>query len=93
MTLKTATKIQKAADITLWVVMLPFGICGIAIEKLTKPFEWVVGWFDNARFRIGNRLLNISDEAKDGTIKNDYCLRNFTALDAYKKLEEEKNNN
>ena len=89
MKLKTATKIQKAADITLWVAMLPFGICSIAIAILTIPFEWVVGWFHDVRFRIGNRLLKISDEAKDGTIKNDYCLRNFTAKDAYKKLEEE----
>ena len=39
MTLKTATKIQKAADITLWVVMLPFGICGLVIEKTAKPCE------------------------------------------------------
>lgn len=93
MTLNTATKLQKVADLTLWVVMLPFGICGIVIEKLTIPFEWIVSGIDTLRFRIGNRLLRMSREATDGTIKNDYCLRNFTAMDAKKKLEEEKNRN
>lgn len=90
MTLNTATKLQKAADLTLWMVMLPFGICGMSVEKLAKPFEWVVGGIDTLRFRIGNRLLRMSREAADGTIQNDYFLQNFTALDAKKKLEEER---
>lgn len=91
MTLKTATRIQKTTDIALWIVMLPFAILGIFIEKmLMKPLEWIVNMFDTARFRIGNKLLHVSIEAKDGTIQNDYCLRNFTALDAYKKLKEER---
>lgn len=91
MTLRTATRLQKVADIGLWVVMLPFGLLGIAVEKvLLKPFEWTVEIFDAARFRIGNRLLRMSREASDGTIQNDYCLRNFTALDAYNKLKEER---
>jgi len=83
MKLKTASKIQKALWLTIWFLMLPFSIVGILIDSLTKPFKWVLEELDFLRFRIGNRLLRMSDEVKDGTIKNEYFIRNSTAIEAY----------
>ena len=89
MKLKTASKIQKALWLTIWLLMLPFSIVGIFIDSLTKPFKWVVEELDFLRFRIGNKLLRISDEVKDGTIKNEHVIHNFTASEAYIRLKAE----
>ena len=86
MKLKTASKIQKALWLTIWFLMLPFSIVGILIDSLTKPFKWVLEELDFLRFRIGNRLLRMSDEVKDGTIQNEYFIRNLTASEAYIRL-------
>ena len=82
MKLKTASKIQKALWMTIWFLMLPISFVGILIDSLTKPFKWVLDELDFLRFRIGNRLLRMSDEVKDGTIQNDYFIRNLTATEA-----------
>ena len=81
--LKTADKIQKALWLTIWLLMPPFSIVGIIIDSLTKPFKWVVEELDSLRFCIGNKLLRMCDEVKDGTIKNEYFIRCFTASEAY----------
>lgn len=83
MNLKTASKIQKALWLTIWLLMLPFSIVGIIIDSLTKPFKWVVEELDFLRFRIGNKLLRMTDEVKDGTIKNEDLIRRITASEAY----------
>lgn len=64
MRLKTANKIQKVLWLTIWLLMLPFSIVGILIDSLTKPFKWVLHELDFLRFRIGNKLLRMSDEVK-----------------------------
>ena len=89
MKLKAASKIQKALWLTIWFLMLPFSIVGILIETMTKPFKWMLEELDSLRFRIGNRLLRMSDEVKDGTIKNECFIRTFTASKAYIRLKEE----
>lgn len=89
MKLKTANKIQKALWLTIWLLMLPFSIVGIVIDRLAKLFKWVLEELDLLRFRIGNKLLRMSDEVKDGTIKNEYVIRNFTASGAYIRLKTE----
>lgn len=63
--------------------MLPFSIVGIIIDSLAKPFRWVLEELDYLRFRIGNKLLRMSDEVKDGTIKNEDLIRRITASEAY----------
>ena len=83
MNLKTASKIQKALWLTIWLLMLPFSIVGVIIDSLTKPFKWVVEELDSLRFRIGNKLLRMCDEVKDGTIKNEDLIRRITASEAY----------
>ena len=83
MNLKTASKIQKALWLTIRLLMLPFSIVGIIIDSLTKPFEWVVEELDFLRFPIGNKLLRMTDEVKDGTIKNEDLIRRITASEAY----------
>lgn len=64
MKLKTANKIQKALWLTIWLLMLPFSIVGIVIDRLAKLFKWVLEELDLLRFRIGNKLLRMSDEVK-----------------------------
>lgn len=86
MKLKTASKIQKALWLTIWFLMLPFSIVGILIDSLTKPFKWVLEELDFLRSCIGNKLLRMSDEVKDGTIKNEHLIRNITASEAYTRL-------
>lgn len=83
MRLNTANKIQKVLWLTIWFLMLPFSIVGILIDSLTKPFKWVVEELDFLRFRIGNKLLRMSDEVKNGTIKNEDLIRRITASEAY----------
>lgn len=94
MNLKTANKIQKALWLTIWLLMLPFSIVGIIIDSLTKPFKWVLEELDYLRFRIGNKLLRMTDEVKDGTIKNEDLIRRITASEAYilLKTEQQKSN-
>ena len=89
MKLKTASKIHKALWLTIGFLMLLFSIVGILIYSLVKPFKWVLEELDFLRFCIGNRLLRMSDEVKDGTIQNEYFLRNLTATEAYISLKKE----
>ena len=93
MKLKTASKIQLWVNIILFVITLPISTILLVLRILEKPFDWLIGQITNALFWIGNKLMLLSDEAKNGEIKNDYCLRNYTARLAYKVLEEEKKRN
>lgn len=86
MKLKTASNIQNAIWLTLWLFMLPFSIVGYLIDCTTQPFKWVLEVIDSLRFRIGNKLLRMSDEVKDGTIQNEQLFRKITATEAYKRL-------
>ena len=63
MKLKSAARIQNVAWLTIWLIMLPFGISGLVLTMLAKPFEWVL---DGIRFCSGNRLLRMSEGACAG---------------------------
>ena len=93
MKLKTASKIQLWVNIILFVITLPISAILLVLMILEKPFDWLIDQKTNALFWIGNKLMLLSDEAKNGEIKNDYCLRNYTARLAYYLLEEEKKRN
>ena len=93
MKLKTASKIQFWVNIILFVITLPISAILLVLMILEKPLDWLIGQKTNALFWIGNKLMLLSDEVKNGEIKNDYCLRNYTARVAYYLLERERNNN
>lgn len=90
MKLKTLSKIEKAVNTIIVILMLPFCICGAIIDMILKPFRWLIDELSYLRFKIGNKLLCISDEAKDGTIQNQSVFQSYTALETYKILKLEK---
>ena len=85
MKLKTLSKLNQAVTILLGFVMLPFVIVHCMLDYAAKLFEWV---YDDLLMRvrrvIGNRLLLMSDEVKNGTIQNSYYLKRCTASWVYK---------
>ena len=91
MKLKTASRINVVLAFVIWLVMLPFGICGKVIEfVIVKPLMWVIDELDDIRWKIGHWLLTKSDEANDGTIRNKSLLKSGTAYSMYKLLIKEK---
>lgn len=87
MKLNTAAKIQKAATALLLLAILPFAIVGKLITICHMPFEWLFGAFMKALFRIGHGLMLHSEEVKNGLIRNETCLRNWTAKQAFDYLQ------
>ena len=91
MKLKTLSKINCVTAFFVWIIMLPFGICGKIIEiVIAKPLMWVIDGLDHIRWKIGHWLLMKSDEANDGTIRNKSLLKSGTAYSMYKLLIKEK---
>ena len=88
MTLNIARKIETAFDVVTVIVLMPFAL-------VIQIFEWLIeliklpidgrNWLSQ---KLGNKLMHMSDAVKDGTIKNPYCLRNYTARMAWKHLKE-----
>lgn len=93
MTLKTAARIQWIAAFLLWQLTLPFVIIDVVLECCRKPFEWIIIGREKIKFLIGNRLMLLSDEAKNGTIQNKDILRSGTAIFAYEKWHQEQKRN
>ena len=88
MTLNTARKIETAFRVVIFVAMLPFTLVGQIFEWLKRPFVWIGDMCGLLAFKVGHKLMHMSDAVKDGTIKNPYCLRNYTALIAWRHLKE-----
>lgn len=88
MTLNTARKIEWAINAVTVIIALPFAIIIQILEWIEQPFRWVLDGRNWLSFKIGHKLMHMSDAVKDGTIKNPYCLRNYTARLAWKHLKE-----
>ena len=88
MTLNTARKIETAFDVVTIIIALPFAIIIQILEWIEQPFRWVLDGRNWLSQKFGNKLMHMSDAVKDGTIKNPYCLRNYTARMAWKHLKE-----
>lgn len=89
MELKTLAKIQRVFDVFNTLVIIPPFILGLIFGWLRDACEWLIDVLDY-RIVVGNKLLNMSDEVKDGTIKNKEFIERFTALVAYKYIESAK---
>lgn len=70
------------------VIVLPTAIIIQILEWIEQPFRWVLDARNWLSFKIGHKLMHMSDAVKDGTIKNPYCLKNYTALLAWRHLKE-----
>lgn len=91
MKLRHLSRIEKTIRIILVVVALPFSIVCHILDLISRPFSWVVEEIAIFGKWMGNKLLRCSDEVKDGTIKNQYCIREYTASFAWKELKRRAN--
>ena len=91
MKLKNLAKIQFVTQGILFLIALPFILISLILECISYPFAKVNDYLVDVDLKTGNKLLRISDEVKDGTIKNDYCIRNYTAVLAMKELKRNAN--
>lgn len=88
MKLKTLTKIEMAFDVlNVMVILLPF-IFGVILGYARDALEWLVDKLD-FRLEVGNKLLKMSDEVKNGTIKNKDFIEDGCAKTLYKILSNE----
>jgi len=88
MKLNTARKIETAFDVVTIIILLPFALVIQVLEWLIKLFTLPIDGRNWLSQKFGNKLMHISDAVNDGTIKNPYCLRNYTARMAWKHLKE-----
>lgn len=91
MKLKHLSRIEKTIRIILVVVSLPFSIVCHICDLISRPFNWVVEEIAIFTNWMGNKLLRCSDEVKDGTIKNQYSIRAYTASFAWKEIKRRAN--
>lgn len=84
--------IQLVMDVVLSIISIPFLICHLVLFYGNKPFEFVLDYFISIGQKFGNFLLRKSEEVKNGIIRNDYCIRNYTARFALKELKRTKYN-
>lgn len=88
MKLKTLSKIEMAFDIlNVMVILLPV-ILGVILGYACDGLEWLVDKLD-FRLEVGNKLLKMSDEVKNGTIKNKDFIEDGCAKTLYKILKSE----
>ena len=92
MTLNTARKIETAFDVVTIIILLPFALVIHILEWLIKLLTLPIDGFKWLSQKLGNKLMNMSEAVKDGTIKNQYCLKNYTARMAWKHLKEAEKN-
>lgn len=93
MKLKTLSKIEMAFDIiNVMVILLPV-ILGVILGHVCDALEWLTDKLD-FRLEVGNKLLKMSNEVKNGTIKNQDFIEDGRAITGYKilKYEQRKEN-
>lgn len=86
MKLEHLSKIDATIRIILIVIAIPFSIVSHIFDMIKRPFSWVVEELALFSSWVGNKLLRCSDEVKDGTIKNQRFIREYTASFTYKLL-------
>ena len=85
MKLKTLSKIEMAFDIlNAMVILLPV-ILGVILGYACDALEWLVDKLD-FRLEVGNKLLKMSYEVKNGTIKVQDFIEDGRAITGYKIL-------
>lgn len=86
MKLKELLFFERIFNVFIGVVMIPFFVVHAMLFIIEKPFQFVFDKLVEIRHSFGNMLLKKSDEVKNGTIKNEMCIRTYTASFAYKEL-------
>lgn len=73
--------------LNVMVILLPV-ILGVILGYACDALEWLVDKLD-FRLKVGNKLLKMSDEVKNGTIKNKDFIEDGCAKTLYKILKSE----
>lgn len=78
--------------INVMVILLP-AILVIILGYVCDALDWLVDKLD-FRLKVGNKLLKMSEEVKNGTIKNQDFIEDGRAITGYKilKYEQRKEN-
>ena len=92
MTLNTARKIEWAFIAVMVIIAIPFALIVKILEWIEQPFRWVLDGGYWILHKAGHWLMHKSDAVKDGTIKNPYCLKHYTARLAWGLLREAEKN-
>ena len=95
MTLKTASMIDLAYTHLTGVLVLPLAMLAFLLTLLKNGLDFILNLWDRHTFRVGNRLLMMSDAAKGGTIRIHGRYRSLEVLSAselyrYEKKQKEK---
>ena len=88
MTLNTARKIEAVFVWVLYALLVPVGVLALLLLLVKMPLDWILDGRDRLAFKVGHRLMHMSDAVKDGTIKDGYTLRRYTARKAWKHLKD-----
>ena len=92
MTLKTARNIELAFDVVTFLIVLPVLAAAVVVSLIDKPLSWILDERNRIGLSVGNRLMRMSDAVKEGSIRNPRCLKTWTAITAWRYMEEEKRN-
>lgn len=92
MELKKLAKIERLIDIMTGVLILPFGLLSMVVKTLiVSPIEWIYDKKMSFMWKLGNGMLKMSDEVKNGTFKNKDMIKTFTCQRANAVWEAEQN--
>lgn len=89
MTLNTARKIEAIIVWILYIMLLPIALLAALVGLAKDLLNWILECRDWIAFKVGHKLMHMSDAVKNGIIKNPDCLKNYTARMAWKGLKEE----
>ena len=89
MKLKKLVQIEKTIEVIIMILAFPLFFVARLLEWIAFPFKWIGEKLLVLKFVAGNKLLKISDEVKNGVIKNTDYIRYGTSIDAYRKLKAE----
>jgi len=89
MTLNKARKIENTFNAVTIIILLPFALVIQILEWLIVLIKLPIDGRNWLSHKLGNKLMHMSDAVKDGTIKNPYFLKNYTARMAWKRLKDE----
>lgn len=92
MTLKTARNIELAFCVVTFLIVLPVLAAAVVVSLIDKPLSWILDERNRIGLSVGNRLMHMSDAVKEGSIRNPRCLKTWTAITAWRYMEEEKRN-
>lgn len=90
MKLKTAANIEKIIKIILFcLIIIPIKVIAFIPRLFVDIIDLICEQLYCFEYNIGNRLLNMSEEVKNGVIKNDYYIKSLTAIITYNKFKKE----